>query len=244
MKKNILVIAALFAFAFHGAAKDGLYLEFKITSTSMNGTSKSYVANGSSRNEVNIKNSAMPAPMAITTLILANRADTVYTISEKDKTFSGALAPKTTEQDYVVTVVGKERIDKYNCTHVSILYKKSKHTVDMWVSKDIPGYARYTEVTNDFLAGITFFNTLKKQGVEGFTVRIVNNIPKGEKLQLDLVKAEKKKIKESLFSLSGYKRTEMVMPGSSDADMRAMNGMTPQEREMYLKKVKERYQTK
>ena len=244
MKKYLSLITVLAFFSITAFAREGIYLEFKITVASMTGNNKVYSSDGDTRSEITMVSDAMPNPYSAITLVLHNAPDKVYNLNEKDKTYSETDAGKSSENnddDYEITVLGKENINNYNCTHVSVRYKKSKHTSDMWLSKDIVGYAGYTVVKNKYLGGSKFFNALKDKGADGFVVRLVTNSEKGGKMQMDLVKAEKRTIAESLFSLGGYTKGASYTPGNGAVDAQAIQKMTPEERQKYIEQMKEKY---
>ncbi|MCW3121028.1 MAG: hypothetical protein JWQ38_520 [Flavipsychrobacter sp.] len=239
MKKNLLLIALLF-FTFPVFAAEGVYLEFRITSTNINGTSKTYNSAGNVRSEMTMTNARSSAPMSVVTLKLHNEPNTVYSLNEKDKTYTVTNTQSTTgykEDDFDVEIVGKEKIGSYNCTHVNIVYKKTGHKNQMWLSRDIPGYASYTSVEDNYLGGSEFFDKLKAKGADGFVVRMLINGGRSEQIQMDLVKAEKKNIDAGMFSVSGY--TKSATPANMTADQ--LKSMTPEQRQEYLKQMRERY---
>ena len=244
MNKYLLQIVVLLCSCICVSAAPGIYLEFKITSASMNGTSKVYTANGNTRSEMTMTNSAMPVPFGVTTLILQSAPGKSYSLFEKDKTYTETDISKSHESDdddYEVTVLGKEKVNNYNCVHVSVRYKKSKHTSEMWLSKDITGYADFINVKTKFLKGSGFFNALKEKGAEGFVVRMLTVGERGEKMQMDLVKAQKENVPESLFSLSGYTKSAGRTPGMGGPDAQQLQKMTPEERAKYIEEMKAKY---
>ena len=94
---------------------------------------------------------------------------------------------------------------------------------------------------NKYLGGAKFFNALKDKGVEGFVVRMLVKGNRGDQIQMDLVKAEKRNIDESLFSLSGYTKTAGYAPGSGGMDREQIQKMTPEERQKYIEEMKGKY---
>ena len=241
MKKKLLLVAILAFTGIQLFAKDGVYLEFKITSPRMNGTSKTYEAGGSTRTEMLLANAAGGGPMGTTTLILADNPHNSYSLDEKNKTYTVTETGKNGEHpdDYDVEVVGKEKINNYKCTHVVITFKKFQRKSEMWLSKDVPGYASFIGASMSQMGGGSgFYDKLKAKGADGFVVRMLTKDSKGgEGMQMDLVKAEKKNIDPSLFSLSGYTKSSMPVTMTNEQ----MRAMTPAQRQEYLNKMREKY---
>ncbi len=239
MKRSILTLLLSLA-GTCVIAKDGVYLEFKISSQLIHGTSKTFAADGNTRSEMTMTNVNMPTPINTITLIKSEAPNTTYSLNEKDKTYTVSESGKNTaqaEEDYDVVVVGKETINGYNCLHVNIVYKTTPQKSDMWLSKDIPGYASYTTVKTDQLGGAGFFDKLKAKGADGFVVRMQMKMGKGEVMQMDLVKAERRNIDDGLFTLNGY--TKSAMPDMMN--MEQLKNMTPEQRKQYMMQMQEKY---
>ncbi len=244
MKKALLSVAfALLAVTVYG--KEGIYLEFKMTSSNMNGNSKSYSAAGDFRTEITMEHPGSGQPINITSLHLQSTPDVIYSINEKEKTYSkmerGKGASEGSDDDYDVTVLGKEKVNGFNCTHVTVKNRKTGRESEMWMSKDIPNYSSFTSVKTEQLGGAHFFNALKAKGADGFVARLVAAGGRGEKIQMDLVKAEKRDIPSSYFSLDGYKQTAATMPGTG-MDIEALKKMTPEQRQKYIMEMRGKYQ--
>ncbi len=229
MKRNLLFIAMLLFAAVNAIAKEGLYMEFKMTGDRFSGTCKAYSCDGNTRSETKVVSPAMPRPISTVSLALKRNPDSTYMLNEKDKTYSEAKAAKRDQRSggasYEIKIVGKEKIDNYNCTHVIIKDSSAKMEREIWLTKDIAGWAKYASVKSSFLEGADVFDALKGKGVEGCIVRLLSNSGGGNKIQMDLVKAEKKDVNESLFSLKGYTKTKtgLNIPGMNTAAPRPIN---------------------
>jgi len=241
MKRKLLLAAILVFTGIQLFAKEGVYLEFKITSTRMNGTSKTYEADGNTRTELLLNNASGGGPIGTTTLILADNPYNAYSLNEKDRTYTVKEKGKDGEHpdDYDVEVLGKETIGSYKCIHVIVTFNKFKRTTEMWLSKDVKGYETFMGANISQLgSGSGFYEKLKAKGAEGCMVRMLTKDPKGsDGMQMDLVKAEKKNIDASLFSLAGY--TKSSMPAIMTSEQ--MRAMTPEQRQEYLNKMREKY---
>lgn len=246
MKKFCLGIIALLLVSSSVLGKDGVYLEFKLTSSSVNGTSRSYSAGGDTRSEMTMN---AGGGFSVVTLMLGSTPHTVYMLNEKDKTYSEMTTNPSQEEnserdDYDVTVVGNERVNNFNSVHIKVKNKRTQKVTDMWMSKDIVGYASYTSVKSQYFSGAGFFNKLKEKGADGFVARMVVKGDRGETMQMDLVKAEKRDIAASMLSLDGYKKTAgHQMPGGYTVpDAQELQNMTPEQRQQYIKQMQQQYQ--
>ena len=114
MKIRLSLVLMLAFIATSTFAKEGIYIEFKMTGSKFSGTSKTYSMDGNTRSEMTMTSPAMPAPFTTASLVLHSTPDVVYSIIEKDKTYSelatgtGKSQHKADESDYEVTVIGKE----------------------------------------------------------------------------------------------------------------------------------------
>ena len=247
MKKHTLIVSFMLL-AIVAFSKEGVYLEFKVVSSgggmSMTGTHKTYYTTGNTRTETTMKSNALPDPFSMITLSLENSPGKAYTLLEKDHTYTEAdiSGAAKNNEDCEITVNGHEKVNGYDCTHVTVVYKKTNHSSQMWVSKDVKGYAQFTTVKNDYLGGSKFFDALKKKNAEGFIVRMVLLTGDGGNMQMDLVKAEKRDLPDNLFSLNGYTRTGSgkVAPRPTERrlSMEELNKMTPEERQKYIDGLK------
>ena len=252
MKKLLLLPYLLLLTALVSA--QGYYIEFKISTGSKeavsSGTIKSYSQDENSRSEVNMIMPQLPGGgIKITSLALKAEPNTVYLLNEKDKTYSqidntGNQDYKDLPQaDYEVTVVGKETVNGYNATHVTIKINGVQRE-EMWTTKDLAGYADFSKIKTKYTGKANLYKALTNKGADGMPVRIKAN-ERGQSIQLDLVKAEKRSNPASLFSLSGYTKGSAFsgIPGAENMQemMEKIQHMTPQEREEIMKRIKEQY---
>ena len=250
MKTLISTLSFIVLFVTNSIAGQGVYLEYQISATGktgMSGTIKTYALDGNSRSEMAIQ---VGAGITMVTLFKKDVPDTMYLLNEKNKTYSASSThPKGTaskaDEDYEITVIGKEKVNNYNATHIKILYKKTNKTVEMWMSKDFPNYAEYKGVKSQYVEGDKFYKALEAKGADGMPVRIVANEERGA-MQMDLVKAEKATVDATMFSLSGYTHSANAGPAGIDRKeiMKNIQNMTPEERQKYAEELKKQYQRK
>ncbi len=210
MKKNILFIAMLLFIGGRAIAKAGSYIEFKITGSQISGAVKTYSCDGNNRTEVKMTIPGSTAPMVSVSLLLKSNPDTTYVLNVKDKMYSESKTGKDDQNhkygNYEITIVGKEKIGNYNCTHIKLHRDGDKTEREMWLSKDIAGWKTYTATKNSFFERLNIETDQKTKGAEGYPVRISIHEATGDLMQIDFVKAEKKDLSEYLFSLKGYKK--------------------------------------
>ncbi len=229
----------------------GFYLEFKITSSANtgSGTVKNYSQDGSTRSEATISAPQMPDGVKITTLMLKAQPNTIYMLNDKEKTYSEMQASAGEDYkdhpvaDYEVTVLGKETVNGYKTTHVSVKINGVQRQ-EMWTTRDIAGYADFSKIKTVYTGKDNLYTALAAKGAEGMPVRI-KTTQSGREVQLDLVSAEKRNIPATMFTLNGYTKGSGLMQIEGMPDMQEMlkkiQNMTPAEKEAMLKKMKELY---
>ncbi len=234
----------LSAVLLHGVVMaQGTYLEFKMTSSDgIGGTMKTYTQDGNVRTEMNMLMAAMPGGgIKRTVLILKNEPRTSYVLNDASKTYTvntmGDHEPSMADQtDYEITVIGKEKVNGYDATHVRVKAKGSQMEEDLWTSSGVLYYDKYkASLTKYTSAGM--YKALAAKGADGFPVRIMAG-EHGHKVQMDLVRAEMKSNPASLFSLDGYTRSEGGYAGAmsrgTQSTINAIQTMTPEQRQRWI----------
>lgn len=146
--------------------------------------------------------------MKITSLTLKAEPSKIYLLNEKDKTYSEIESSNDDEwkdraqAEYEITVVGKETVNGYNTTHV-IIKINGKQREELWTTKDIAGYVDFSKVKSKYTGKENMYKALAAKGADGMTVRIKIE-ERGQGMQMELVKVEKRNNPAVLFSLSGY----------------------------------------
>lgn len=244
--KRILMLAAVLIAALQINAQ-GYYVEMKVTMNDARvADMKIYAQDGNSRSEINSNVAGMQINMVM--LTLKSEADKVYMLDEKAKTYSEISIATAKDykdapvSDYEVTVIGKEKLNGYNTTHVRIQKKGETHAIEMWTTKDIADYETLSKIKGKYTGKDNLIAALKAKGAEGFPVR-VKAVEMGREVQVDLVKAEKKTSASNMFSLSGYTKTEGINNMGVDMKemMKKLQDMTPEERERMLKMLEQQY---
>lgn len=239
------LIFALIAVIFSMQVKAGTFVEYKITidPTSKPGSMKMFYQDGNTRTEMFWPSPQMPnGEIRMTNIVMSSDIHKIYNLNEKDKTYtvssSSEKTPLPKEQEYEVTVIGKETVNGYASVHVKIKRKNSATEQEMWTSKKVNNYESYKSIESQYTS-FGMYKALADKGAEGFPVRIMTN-ERGHHFQLDLVKAETLTNDNSLFSLKGY--TLSTSPsGINSGLMQQYQNMTPEEREKMIEKMKEQY---
>ena len=250
--KNIALSILFTSWLSIGALAQGAYVEFKLTAPSdgISGITKIYYRDSCTRSEIHMSSPRMPDGINQVTLILKDNPKKAYILDEKSKTYtridlSNTAAVEEDPGQYEVTLIGKEKVNGYTCTHVKI--KKKNFAVggqDFWVSAEIPDYRQFMSVKSKYTTeGI--FKALAAKGALGFIVRIVVG-EKGKTMQVDMVKAELRNNDSSLFSLEGYKeQLPMVAPeGAPNVQeiAKEIQKMSPEERQKFIEGLKKKQQ--
>ena len=246
MKK---IVASLFILLMGARAfSQGYYMEMKMsTADNANmGVVKVYAQDGNSRSEINLTTPG--GPMDMLTLILKSTPNTLYVINAKGKTYSEMDISQNNQykdlpqEEYEVTVLGKEKVNGYNTTHVKVAHKGSAVTEELWTSKEVADYSALISAKTKFTGRDNLNKALAAKGADGFPVRIKTS-EHGVDVQVDLVKAEKRNNVASLFSLDGYSKSSAPnMSGLSQQEMiQKVQNMTPEERQQFIEQMKAQY---
>jgi hypothetical protein len=244
MKITTLIMAMLLSY---GAFAQGYYFEMKMSSTKQGdmGNMKAYAQDGNSRSEIHAITPM--GNMDITALSLKSTPTLVYMINDKDKTYSETDISKSNQwkdnaqDDYEITVLGKETVNGYNSTHVKVKRKDSKIEEEMWLSTDVADYASFMMAKTKFTGRANLYKALEAKGATGFPVRIKTS-DRGNDLQVDFVKAEKRNNPASLFTLDGYTKTANAMNGNMQDMMKKLKDMTPEEQKAFIEQMKQNQQ--
>lgn len=230
------------------AFAQGFYMEMKM-GTADNadmGVMKVYSQDGNSRSEINLNTPG--GPMDMLTLILKSTPNTLYVLNSKGKTYSEMDISQNNQykdfpqEDYEITVLGKEKVNGYNSTHVKVTHKGSMAIEEMWTSKEVVDYSAFLSARTKFTGRDNLNKALAAKGADGFPVRI-KTLERGMGIQVDLVTAEKRKFLASLFSLDGYTKSSSPAMGSMSQQemLQKIQNMTPEERQQFIEQMKSQY---
>ncbi|MCG3165165.1 MAG: hypothetical protein POELPBGB_00927 [Bacteroidia bacterium] len=258
MKKiNSLIVLVICTIALTSSFAQGVYIEYKITAgdgkESMSGNNKSYYQNGNSRNEMNMSIPGLPAGAFNTiTITRKDKPNTIIKLNPSDKSYTEMTfeeyereEPRSNEP-FEITVIGKETVNGYNSTHFIAKYKNSgKVRNEWWTSKEVPGFTGFSGMKGSkYLDDDNLFSKMAEKGVDGFPVRIkMSESAMRGSFQMDVIKAEKKDIPESMFEIPATytKAATMDMNGLMN-NMKNMQNMSPEEQQKMLQEMMKMYQ--
>jgi hypothetical protein len=251
MKKNILVLMTM-CFAVAAYAQNGAYIEYKINSSKgTKGTLKLTFSEFGSTSDFSMVVPQMPGrDIANKSLSQKSNPDIVYKIDDKSKTYAEAKKAAANSDDpknYTVTRIGEETINGYKCVHAIV--SDGIESYEVWNTKDIPDYNRYSEELNNNkrFGSAKREQALKAKGCDGLPVKTFHkgNEKEGD-MTMELVKMEKRNFTKSDFEIpAGYTKSE---PGNiSPAGMPQVKtqeeimNMSPEERAKYIEEMKKKY---
>jgi Domain of unknown function (DUF4412) len=241
MKKLVQVLSLMLCLSVAASAQ-GVYYEYKITGNSIQGegTIKAYAQDGNSRSEMHMPIASMPGG-GISNVVIYQKAKptTMIMLNEQSKSYSEmTFDPNRTAASEGeisdVTVVGKEKVNGFNSTHV-IVTLKSGVKEELWMTSEIPHYESYLKVTGSkYSHSEGFYKKLADKGALGMPVRMKVN-EHGSSMVMELVKVEQRNCPSSLFEIpAGYNKQASVVPGAPNIDYSKMQNMTPEERKKYI----------
>jgi hypothetical protein len=225
----VLVLLALSTGAF---AQD-MYLEYKLTGP-VTGTSRMYTSAAGMRVEADM---TLPqvGPVKNVTLVRADRPNVLITYTDKAKTYqemdTKAAGVETVKYD--VKIVGKERVGAYNTTH-TILSVNGKPTMDVWTTRDLPGYGNLMKLTKTLgsMGSENLYRQLEASGAGGMMVKM--KPATGNGMAMELTKAERRNNPASLFAVPvGYTK--------STFDPAKLQNMSPADRQKAVQEMMKQY---
>lgn len=250
MKKLNLLIA-LFLLLHAGMKAQSALIEFKFTSSKgYTGTSQIKYSDYGSRVDFNMSVPQMPGGgIVVSTLIKKDTPDMVYTINDKNKTYSETKKSSAQQEDtktYSVKKLGDETVSGYKCTRA--LVTEGNETSEVWNTKDIAEYNKYAEAmnSNKKIGSYKRQQALKDAGCDGFTVKMIKKgDPRQGDLTMEMVKFEKKSFPKSDFEIpAGYTKSEGAAAPAGGPQIKSQQelmNMTPEERAKYAEELKKQY---
>jgi hypothetical protein len=172
--------------------------------------------------------------MKMSVLSRADNPNLVYMINETSGScmeIDITKAKKATGQDpfenAVITNLGKETVNGFNCDHISITEPGKSEVIEMWVTKDVLDYFTYARMQSSRDNSMTTLGEkLKAQGLDGFPVKTLLK-PSG--VITELSKIERTTPDAALFKVP-ENCTKMEIPaagpkGYSKEDIRKLQEM-------------------
>ena len=257
MKKIIALLLILIPISIATAfAQTGVVIEYKISAgdakSSMSGNTKTYTQNDNTRSEMLMNVPGLPAGAINTvTLMRKDKPNMIVTLNHGNKTYSEMTyadaepAERKTTEPFEVTVVGKETVNGYSCTHVIAKFKNSgKVRNEWWTSNDVTGFPGFKGIKGSkYMDDDNFFSKMAEKGADGFPVRMKMSEGGAGSFQMDLVKAEKKNLEASLFEIpAGYAKAATIDFNNMPKSMEDYKNMSPEEQKKMMEDLMKMYQ--
>jgi hypothetical protein len=260
---SLLLLASITAYPAFADFEGTLEMKLNMADTDGTavggGTMNLSVGKPGSRMEMNMR-----APMAMK-MVMITKTDTpdkVFQVNHATRTYSEIsvakdddAAKESSDKDpWTVKKLGEEKVLDYKTQHVLVTHKQENW--ELWTSKDLIDYATYQKLqaSRGKMADAEMVKALKKADADGMPLKAVVT-QAGVKTTIELVKVDKKSLPASTFEIpSDYTKTASGFPGfgapASASDPRAadakkkldeaLKNMTPEQREMYEKLIKQR----
>lgn len=232
-------------FAINLPALAGQYLEYKIQlQNKYSGVVKTWYQDGHSRSEILIP--GVPLGMGnMVAITQKQKPDVVFVINEQEKTYmeiSGSAADREADEKEIleVKIIGQEKANGYQATHILVKRKGQKFEEHLWVSKELKGYQEFKKMKGKYLADDKVLKAYEAKGIEGFPVKMNVETEEGM-VSMDLIKAEEMAVSDSKFSLAGYEKAPSMpmMPGGMDLEK--LKNMSPEERQRMVEQLMKQY---
>lgn len=236
----------LLAFLLLGSpAFAGSYLEYKMTlGKQKSGVVKTWYQAGNSRSEVEIP--GVPVGLgSMVALTLKDKPNKIFVLNQTNATYmemadSDPQKEKKNLSDIEVTVIGQEKVNGFNSTHITLKHKDKKELEHFWLSKEIKGYKELQQIKGKYMAEDEVIRAYEAKGIQGFPVKMRMQTEEGE-MTMDLVKSEELDIPGSKFSLDGYTKAPDLPIGPGGMDMEKLKNMTPEERQKMVEEMMKMY---
>lgn len=237
MKKNLafLLTLSLVCFFSQFAIAEDIYLYYSTKDVKgLTMDTKIYAKNGDARIDVSMDMVKMK--MTTSSLVLKKNPNEIIVLNSLSKSYTKRVIPKKNPNlgNYTITVIGKEKIGIYNCTHVRV--KNNNKSFDMWCTKDIP-ILNLGIVNNQANINKKLTEELEKKGISGMMVKMVYFQPGAitPKLTMELKKYETKPLNASLFKIPSDYIETVGNPRSN---------ISPAQRNEMMKRIQEQLKKK
>ena len=266
----LLVSAAPALAQFEGVLEMKMTMAAKDAEGGSGGTMNVAVAKAGTRSEMSMKMGQMEMKMVMlqkndTPDLIYQINDGSKTYTEIDLAKMRAMAPpQAASPQYTVQTLGQETILGYKTQHVLVKEKagdaSTGMSTELWTAKDLLDYETFSKLQarRGKAAGQeALVKALKDAGADGLPLKSIATTPDGAKVTMEVVKVDKKSLPASTFEIpAGYTKSEAGMmgslsgPGADDAKKKmaeaqekmqeALKNMTPEQREMVEKMMKQR----
>jgi hypothetical protein len=218
----LLLTAAPAVAQFEGVLDMKLTMDMRGGGGSGGGTMKVAVAKAGTRCEMNMQMGPMAMKMVM--LQMSSTPNTLYRISDADKTYAemdlakmrAMSGQQPDARKYTVEKLGQETILGYKTQHVLVKEKTAQGadaiTTEMWTAKDLLDYATFSKMQarpGKAAGEEALVKALQDAGADGIPLKSIASSPDGTKMTMEVVKVEKKSLPVSTFEIpAGYTKSE------------------------------------
>lgn len=197
---SVLMITLLLSGYLHGQSPFCMYYAL-VTKNVTTDTLKVTHLNGNTFNQVNRVSTGQTSYRS---LKLKDKPAENYAIYNDN---SYRMIPDVQIKEYMVTVLGKEKIGAYNCTKISVVTFQNGGLSYMWISDEVPDYKNYLGASVIDFKLDRLAEALKKKNLAGIPVKIAYKVP--DYISYELVKAGPCEVDASLFDLNRYSNSKV-----------------------------------
>lgn len=138
-----------------------------------------------------------------------------FHIDESDKSYTviemAAISKEKNEENYVITELGKEKVNGYVCKHLLVKENRGKSTFHLWITEELKGFSEFMKMSSKMQIKDGMYKALEEKKIKGMMVKLKGGDINGDgEFVMDLVKMEEVNVPASKFSLSGYKRKDVA----------------------------------
>jgi len=193
-------------------------IELKITTDAGgNGTVKMTIGDVGTVNDLQM--SSPQGAVAIKSLTRKDKPDVVYIINDAQKSYlevpakAPPGAPNNSDETWTIKKIGTEKIAGFASVHVTGVSSKG-NSVELWSTKDVMDSDQYEKAMGADRGRLSgnMMTALKKEGADGFPVKLVAKPKEGGTTTMELVKVTRAALPPATFEVpSGYNKTQLPM---------------------------------
>lgn len=208
------------------------------------GVIRTWYQNGNTRSEVEIP--GVPAGLGnMVALSLKAHPNKIFVLNESNATYMEMAdlddrQEKNSDESLEISVLGKENVNGFNSTHITLKRKGKKILEHYWLSQEIKGYKELQKIRGKYLAEDEVLRAFATKGLEGFPVKMRIPSEDGE-MTMDLTRSEEMNVPDSKFSLDGYTKAAIAPFGPGSMDVEKLKNLSPEERQKLVEEMMKQY---
>lgn len=210
------------------------------------GFTKMYFSTIGSRIETEMKLAPNMKPFKTVRICKNETPNVYYILNELNASYfisdlSSYQAPQKTDETIQVKVIGKEKMNNYNCTHVIVTSKYGE--TELWTTTELMNYDSYKKINESDIRArnLSYAKALIEANAEGFPVKTVKKSTGGSTIIIELVDVNRKNLDKTLFEVpANYTKTQSPTTGlegvmqeikqMGDESLKQINTTSPEEK--------------